>query len=73
MKLSQRLQDQAAFVKEKLADSVICSRCGATLHTYSKTCNVELSDQCPGFLAIETAKKQFDDHGHPGYPKREAQ
>ncbi len=58
MKLSARLQAERAFVEQTLGDSVICSRCGATLATYAY-CTAPLSDACPGFLAIEQAKTDF--------------
>jgi len=59
MKLSRRLQDERAFVDRSLADSVICQRCHATLHTFADACTADLADVCPGFLAIERSKKDF--------------
>lgn len=59
MKLSQHLQDEKVFVEAVLGDYVICIRCRATLGTYAEKCTAELSDQCPGFIVIENAKKDF--------------
>ena len=59
MKLSQRLQDERAFVERSLGDAVICRNCGATLMTYAEACTADLQELCPGFLAIEQAKKDF--------------
>jgi len=59
VKLSQRLHDERAFVERDLGDSVICSDCKATLNTFADKCSAGLSEQCPGYLAIEFAKSQF--------------
>lgn len=59
MKLSPRLQAERRFVECKLADSVICDRCKCTLATYADRCSAELSEDCPGFQAIEAAKMEF--------------
>ncbi len=59
MKLSKRLQDEKAFVIKQCGDSVICSRCGATLKSFADECAPDLSEICPGFLAIEQAKEDF--------------
>ncbi len=59
MKLSDRLQAERAFVEHTLGDSVICTRCEATLKTFAAVCSAGLSDPCPGFLAIEKAKSEF--------------
>jgi ribosomal protein L40E len=61
MKLSERLQREDAFVQGYLGDRVICSRCNATLATYSAACNADLSESCPGFVKIENAKQEFSD------------
>jgi hypothetical protein len=59
MKLSQRLKDEQAFVTAQLP-GCICHRCGATLATYADKCSADLSDACPGFLAIEAQKQNFN-------------
>lgn len=59
MKLSQRLQDERAFVERTLGDSVICPTCKATLKTYAEACTADLSGVCPGFQEIEKAKADF--------------
>ena len=59
MKLSQRLQDERAFVERSLGDSVICRECGATLKTFADMCTAGLQEACPGFLAIELVKDAF--------------
>jgi ribosomal protein L40E len=69
MKLSQRLQAERAFVERSLGDSVICQKCKATLETFADACTAGLQEQCPGYLAIEQAKKDFLE-SNP-YPIRE--
>jgi len=59
MNLSKRLQAERAFVERSLGDSVICKRCSATLGTFADDCTADLAEPCPGFLAIERAKKEF--------------
>lgn len=59
MKLSQRLQEERAFVEQTLGDSVICQDCGATLKTFADACSAGLQDLCPGYVAIENAKSEF--------------
>lgn len=59
MKLSQRLQQERAFVERTLSDSVICSKCSATLATFADACTADLCEMCPGFMAIENAKTDF--------------
>jgi len=59
MRLSQRLQQERAFVERSLGDSVICLNCRATLQTFTDACTADLKEQCSGFLAIEQAKKDF--------------
>lgn len=56
MKDSLQLQVRKAAVKEALGDSVICDLCGCTLATYASKCIAELSDPCPGFMAIDAAE-----------------
>lgn len=60
MKLSERLKHEGAFVKEKLGTDPICNRCGATLDTFADDCSADLDDPCPGFLAIDGAKADFN-------------
>lgn len=57
-KLSQRLQDEEAFVRKELPEG-ICGRCGATLDSYGSLCAAELDEACPGFNAVEAAKQKF--------------
>ena len=59
MRLSKRLADEKAFVERRLGNAVICPRCRATLATYSDHCSAELWEMCPGFEAIENAKREF--------------
>lgn len=59
MRLSQRLQQERAFVKRSLADSIICKRCETTLETFADVCTADLQDPCPGYLAIEQCKTDF--------------
>lgn len=61
MRLSQRLRDERAFVECSLGDSIICQMCNATLKTYADACTADLQEMCPGFIAIEKAKKDFAD------------
>lgn len=58
MRLSQRLQDERDYVVRTLT-GVICDRCGATLATYAE-CPADLADPCPGFVAIDKAKQDFN-------------
>lgn len=44
-------------VEERLGDKVICGQCGATLATYADNCSAPLDVRCPGFEAIEEARK----------------
>lgn len=60
MKLSQRLQDLRAYCIASLTGE-ICNRCGATLDTYAAQCTAELTDPCPGFMAIDAARQRFDE------------
>ncbi len=59
MKYSQRLLEERRYIEGSLADSVICQKCKCTLDTYAALCSADLSDQCPGFLMIENAKRAF--------------
>lgn len=61
MKLSRQLREERAFVEISLGDSVICRICSASLKTYADACTAGLQEQCPGFVAIEQAKKTFAD------------
>jgi hypothetical protein len=54
------------LVEADLADTVICSRCGATLATYSfpesgGKCVAELDDRCPGFASVEAALQRANE------------
>lgn len=59
MRLSDRLRAEKHYVEDTLGASMICARCGARLETFADSCTADLSDACPGFLAIEKAKEQF--------------
>lgn len=63
MKLSQKLRDERAFVERALGNSVICGKCRATLGTFADACTADLAELCPGYLAIEQAKKDFNERG----------
>lgn len=58
MRLSQRLQDEKAYVEAQCAGT-ICATCGATLKTYGSMCSADLCDPCEGFNTIEAAKQRF--------------
>ena len=64
MKISQRLKDEDAFVFSVLP-GVICERCGAKLTTMNNVCTTDLLDPCPGFLAIDEAKRKFNEGYKP--------
>jgi hypothetical protein len=59
-KLSENLKQEQAFVAAKLGTGRICDRCGASLKTFADDCSAELDDPCPGFLAIDKAKTEFN-------------
>ncbi len=59
MKPTQRKKDEIAFVEWSLADSIICQKCNATLDTFADACTSGLQVPCPGYLAIEQAKRDF--------------
>jgi hypothetical protein len=59
MKMSKRIKEETDYVTCALGIGVICRRCDATLVTYADQCTADLSDSCPGFLAIEGAKERF--------------
>jgi len=59
MKLSPQLKAEREYVKRRLADDVICERCGATLNTFSDACRADLAELCPGYIVIENAKAVF--------------
>lgn len=65
LKLSDRLKRQNAFVEERFGDRSICSRCGATLATFADACTADLDDACPGFLAVDKAKVDFNTEAQP--------
>jgi len=60
MKLSDRLKRQRDYVERKLGKTVICDRCRCTLDTFAEKCPADLSDMCAGFVAIESARQEFD-------------
>lgn len=50
----RELREQVSrIVEQRLAGRVICSRCGATIKTFSDVCTADLLDRCPGFEAID--------------------
>jgi hypothetical protein len=59
MKKSERMQREGEFIREKFGTGSICQRCGATLDTFADACTADLTDPCPGFLAIDRAKAEF--------------
>jgi hypothetical protein len=61
LKLSPRLEAELAFVVNTLGDlPSICDRCNTPLNRYADNCTGDLSECCPGFLAIENAKAEFN-------------
>ncbi len=51
-------------VRAALGDGEICDRCGATIDTYAEVCTAtDLTDDCPGFVAIEAALKPTGRNG----------
>lgn len=60
LKLSPVLEAELAYVVQKLGPlASICDRCNARLNCYADKCTADLSDCCPGYLAIENAKAEF--------------
>lgn len=59
MRDSQQMKDEKAFVENALGKTEICARCKATLATYADACTADLSDACPGFMAIEQCREHF--------------
>lgn len=59
MKRSERLEKEYAHLCETLRGA-ICERCGAMFQTMNEVCSADLLDPCPGFMAIEEAKKKFN-------------
>lgn len=45
-------------VTADLGDKVICDRCGCNLDTFADKCSAPLDEPCPGFMAIDEAKKR---------------
>lgn len=50
-------EDQVARVEAKLGDGVICDQCGCTLATFARQCSAPMHEPCPGFKAIEAARR----------------
>ncbi len=63
MKLSQNLQDERNFIRDALTGKIICARCKCTLQSYADDCTADLSEMCPGFEAIESARSEFKNVG----------
>lgn len=60
MRLSDRLIQEREFVEKSIGmDTTICSKCDATLRNMSEKCSADLSEACPGFMAIERMKGKF--------------
>jgi hypothetical protein len=55
MKGTQEARARIERIERLLAGSVICDRCGATLEQFATRCGAELTDLCPGFVAIDEA------------------
>lgn len=68
MKLSQHLQKEWEFVMRSLP-GCICKDCQATLGTYADQCSADFDDPCPGYLAIERAKDEFEKKRRSRLPK----
>jgi hypothetical protein len=47
-------------VEAALGSEVICSRCCATVATFSNVCTAEILDPCPGFLRIDEVRKPIE-------------
>ena len=62
------LASDRARAAEALGDRVICSRCKATLATYSERCTAELDDRCEGFETYEAALKTAQLERHAQAP-----
>ena len=61
LRLSPHLEAELNFVVKELGVlSSICSRCNTALNTYADKCVADLSECCPGYLAIENAKAKFN-------------
>ena len=60
MKPSKRYLERLKFVETSLCGKIICARCQCTVLTFADKCSADLSDSCPGFMAIEAAKEKFD-------------
>ncbi len=48
--LRERVQ---VLVRERLGDTLICTRCGARYATYSDKCEADLAERCPGFNVVD--------------------
>ncbi len=60
LKLSPKLEAELNFVVKELGSlPSICRRCKTPLNKYADNCTADLSDCCPGYLAIENAKEKF--------------
>jgi len=66
LRLSPRLEAELAFVVQELGElQSICARCETKLDSYADKCTADLSDCCPGYLAIENAKAKFNEANPP--------
>jgi hypothetical protein len=59
MRFSEKLKAERLYVERRLT-GCICDRCHATLATYAEKCPARLDEICPGFVAIEAAKAEFN-------------
>lgn len=59
MKISERLRAERRFIEQQCGTDRICDKCWATLETYADACVADLSDMCPGFAKIESARMAF--------------
>lgn len=41
---------------ERLGESVLCKRCGATVASMPELCSAELDEACEGFVAYDEAR-----------------
>ncbi|MDP3457705.1 MAG: hypothetical protein Q8S09_00395 [Hyphomonas sp.] len=72
-KARERALEVRRIVNDKLADVVICERCGATGRTYGEVCSAALDDWCDGFDRFEreeqAAAAQLDGVIHDARPE----
>lgn len=60
MTYKQQIQVVEA-VEAALGDEIICSTCGATVHTMADLCSADLDERCPGFVRYDTVRQPIAD------------